>query len=147
MLLPGFFDRFPQPTPPLGCPCNRSSGLIKSLSLEGRAAPPPWSPCLRRFVVCCGCSRDVTRPSYVKIGTKNNLKKRLPALLHAPHWLAPYRTTSSGKQMCHQNPIVMKNPPAPSNKLSPIVVAKGVRVIKWAIGISHLMPESGLSLS
>jgi hypothetical protein len=36
---------------------------------------------------------------------------------------------------------------ASSNKLSPIVVAKGVQGIKWAIGISHSMPQSGLSLS
>jgi hypothetical protein len=48
--------------------------------------------------------------------------------------------------MCYQNPKVMNNPPVPSNKLSPIVVAKGVQEIKWAIGVSHLMPESGLSL-
>jgi hypothetical protein len=40
----------------------------------------------------------------------------------------------------------MENPPAPSNKLSPIVVAKGIQGIKWAIGISHSMHESGLSL-
>jgi hypothetical protein len=56
-------------------------------------------------------------------------------------------TTSSGKWMCHQNPKVIKNPPAPSNKLSPIAIAKGSQEIKWAIGISHSMPESGLSLS
>jgi hypothetical protein len=49
--------------------------------------------------------------------------------------------------MCHQNPKVMENPPAPSNKLSPIVVAKGIRGIKWAMGVFHSMPESGLSLS
>jgi hypothetical protein len=49
--------------------------------------------------------------------------------------------------MCHQNPKVVENPPAPSNELSPIVVAKGVQGIKWAIGISNLMPESGLSFS
>jgi hypothetical protein len=48
--------------------------------------------------------------------------------------------------MCHQNPNVVKNPPAPSNKLSPIVIAKGIQGIKWVIGISHSMPESGLSL-
>jgi hypothetical protein len=48
--------------------------------------------------------------------------------------------------MCHQNPKVMENPPAPSNKLSLIFVAKGVQGIKWAIGVSYLMPESGLSL-
>jgi hypothetical protein len=49
--------------------------------------------------------------------------------------------------MCHKNPNVVKNPPALSNKLSPIVVAKGIQGIKWAIGVSHSMPESGLSLS
>jgi hypothetical protein len=48
--------------------------------------------------------------------------------------------------MCHQNPKVMENPPAPSNKLSPIVISKGIQGIKWAIGIFHLMPESGLSV-
>jgi hypothetical protein len=40
----------------------------------------------------------------------------------------------------------MESPPAPSNEISPIVVAKGVQGIKWAIGVSYLMPESGLSL-
>jgi hypothetical protein len=50
------------------------------------------------------------------------------------------------EEMCHQNPKVMENPPAPSNKMSPIVVAKGAQGIKWAIGISHLISESGLSL-
>jgi hypothetical protein len=49
--------------------------------------------------------------------------------------------------MGNQNPNVVENPPAPSNKLSPIVVAKGVQGIKWAIGVSYSMPESGLSLS
>jgi hypothetical protein len=48
--------------------------------------------------------------------------------------------------MCHQDPNVVENPPAPSNELSPIVVAKGVQGIKWSIGVSHLMPESGLIL-
>jgi hypothetical protein len=28
--------------------------------------------------------------------------------------------------VCHQNLKVMENPPAPTNELSPIVVAKGV---------------------
>jgi hypothetical protein len=41
----------------------------------------------------------------------------------------------------------MENPSAPSNELSLIVVAKGIQGIKWAMGISHSMPESGLSLS
>jgi hypothetical protein len=40
----------------------------------------------------------------------------------------------------------VENPQAPSNKLSPIVVTKGVQGIEWAIGVSHLMPESGLCL-
>jgi hypothetical protein len=31
-------------------------------------------------------------------------------------------------------------------QLSPIVIAKGIVWIKWAMGISHSMPESGLSL-
>jgi hypothetical protein len=48
--------------------------------------------------------------------------------------------------MCHQNPKVIKNPPAPSNELSLIVIAKGVQGIKWAMGVSHSMPESSLSL-
>jgi hypothetical protein len=48
--------------------------------------------------------------------------------------------------MFHQNPNVVENPPAPSNELSPIVVAKGIQGIKWAIGVSHSMPESGLIL-
>jgi hypothetical protein len=48
--------------------------------------------------------------------------------------------------MCHQNTKVLVNPPVPSNKLSPIVVTKGIQGIKWAIGIPHSMPESGLSL-
>jgi hypothetical protein len=48
--------------------------------------------------------------------------------------------------MCHQNFNVVENPPVPSNKLSLIVVAKGVQEIKWAIEVSHLMPESGLIL-
>ncbi len=39
-----------------------------------------------------------------------------------------------------------KSSAAPSNKLSLIVVAKGIQGIKWAMGISHSMPESGLSL-
>ena len=47
--------------------------------------------------------------------------------------------------MSHQNPKVMGNPPVPSHKLSPIVIAKGVQGIKWAMGISHLMPELRLS--
>ncbi len=75
MLLPDFFDQFPWPTPPLGCLHNRLSGLNESLLLEGQAAPPPWLPCLRWFVVCCGCSRDVTRPSYVKMVKKITLRK------------------------------------------------------------------------
>ena len=49
--------------------------------------------------------------------------------------------------VCHQNLKVMENPPAPSNKLSPIVIEKGIQGIKWAISVSHSMPESGLSLS
>jgi hypothetical protein len=57
------------------------------------------------------------------------------------------QTTLSGERMCHQNPKATVNPPAPSNKLSPIVIAKGIQGIKWAIGISHLMPEPGWSLS
>jgi hypothetical protein len=40
----------------------------------------------------------------------------------------------------------MENPLVPSKELSPIVVAKGVQGIKWAIDISHSMHESGLSL-
>jgi hypothetical protein len=48
--------------------------------------------------------------------------------------------------MCHHNPKVMENPSAPSNELSPIVVAKGIRGIKWAMGISNAMHESSLSL-
>ncbi len=40
--------------------------------------------------------------------------------------------------MCHQNSKVVENPPVPSNELSPIVVAKGICGIKWAIGVSHL---------
>jgi hypothetical protein len=47
--------------------------------------------------------------------------------------------------MCHQNPKVVKDPPAPSDKQSPIVIAKGIQGIKLAIGASYLMPESGLS--
>jgi hypothetical protein len=38
------------------------------------------------LVVCCGWSRDVTSSSYVKNGTKNNLKMRLTVLLFVPHW-------------------------------------------------------------
>jgi hypothetical protein len=41
---------------------------------------------------------------------------------------------------------MVENPPGPSNKLSPIVIAKGIQGIKWAIGVSHSMPESGLIL-
>ncbi len=48
--------------------------------------------------------------------------------------------------MCHQDQNVAENPPAPSYKLSPIVVAKVVLGIKWAIGVFHLMPELGLIL-
>jgi hypothetical protein len=40
----------------------------------------------------------------------------------------------------------MENPPAPSNELFSIVVEKGVQGNKWAKGVCHLMPESGLSL-
>ncbi len=54
---------------------------------------------------------------------------------------------SSGKRICYQNPKLMENAPAPSKELSPIVVAKGVRGMRCANGVSHLMPESGLSLS
>ncbi len=56
-------------------------------------------------------------------------------------------TILSGKRICHQNPKLMENPPAPSKELSPIVVAKGVQGMRCANGVSHLMLESGLSLS
>jgi hypothetical protein len=33
----------------------------------------------------------------------------------------------SEKRMCHQNPSAIEKPPAPSNELSPIVVANGIQ--------------------
>ena len=54
---------------------------------------------------------------------------------------------SPGKRIHHKNPSTIEKPPAPSNELSPIVVVSGVRGMRWVIGVSHLMPELGLSLS
>ncbi len=56
----------------------------------------------------------------------------LLVLNQSVHW-----NTLSGKRMCHQILKVMENSPAPSNKLSLIVVAKGVWGIKgqWAFPI------------
>jgi hypothetical protein len=65
----------PQPTPWMGPQRVRLCGTIISMSLAGRLAPPPWSWCFCQFVVCRGWSRDVTRPPYVKIGTKITLRK------------------------------------------------------------------------
>ncbi len=63
-------------------------------------------------------------------------------------WNSKVRSMISlGKRICHQNPKLMENPPAPSKELSPIVVAKGVRGMRCANGVSQSMPESGLSLS
>jgi hypothetical protein len=46
------------------------------MSLERRAARPPWSRCflpvLPVGVVLCLSSRDVTRSTYVAVGTKKN---------------------------------------------------------------------------
>jgi hypothetical protein len=85
-------------------------------------------------------SMIITIPNFSTL-----INTRMPSLLLVLNW-SVRRTTLFGKQMCHQNPKVKENPPAPSNKLSSIVVAKGVQGIKWAMGIFHLMPESGLSL-
>ena len=56
-------------------------------------------------------------------------------------------TILSGKRICHKKPKLMENPPAPSKELLPIIVAKGVQGMSCANGVSHSMPESGLSLS
>ncbi len=47
----------------------------------------------------------------------------MPSSLLVLNWSVRW-TTSSGKRKCHQNPKVMENTPAPSNKLSVIVIAK-----------------------
>ena len=49
--------------------------------------------------------------------------------------------------MCHQNPSLTENPPAPSRELSPMTVVNGIRVIRCTIGVSQLMPELGRNLS
>ena len=43
------------------------------------------------------------------------------------------RFTSSGKLMCHQKPILMEYPPAPSRQLSPNNDAVGACGMTWAI--------------
>ncbi len=52
---------------------------------------------------------------------------------------------SLGNRMCHQNPSAIKKPPAPSNELSPIVVANGVQRMRRAIGVSHSF-DAGVGL-
>ncbi len=70
-----FLQPVPSPNYPPGRPHIGSCGLIKSLLLEGRAAPPPWSQCFWQFVVCSEWSCDDASSPYVKIGTKLTLRR------------------------------------------------------------------------
>jgi hypothetical protein len=66
-------------------------------------------------LMCCGCSRDVTRSSYVKIGAKIafSLKIRISVLLCVPHWLAPYL-------VCDDSPAMEETYPPPGTQVQRI---------------------------
>jgi len=54
-------------------------------------------------------------------------------------------TMFDGKMKCHQNLRVIEYPPQARSKLSPTMDAVGVLGMRCAIGVSNLIPESGLS--
>ncbi len=56
-------------------------------------------------------------------------------------------TTFLGKEKCHQNFNVIEYPPHASSELSPTIDAVGDLGMRWAIGVSNLMPKSGFSAS
>ena len=70
-------------------------------------------------VKCCAVNVVTVTNSRTLIDT--NRPSLLSLLKSRVHWMI-----LSELQMCHQNPSAIKKPPAPSNKLSPIVVANGV---------------------
>ncbi len=72
---------------------------------------------------------------------KMSIPSALSLLKRSVRWM-----TSSGNLKCHQNLNAIENPPVRSRLLLPIVVAKGVHGMRYAIGISQLICESGLSL-
>ena len=55
--------------------------------------------------------------------------------------------TSLEKSICHQKPSSMEYYPAPARQLSPNDDAVGVRGMTWAIGVFHIIPKFGRSLS
>jgi hypothetical protein len=56
-------------------------------------------------------------------------------------------TTFLGKEKCHQNFSVIEYPPHASSELSPTIDAVGDLGMRWAIGVSNLMPDFGFSAS
>ena len=56
-------------------------------------------------------------------------------------------TRFSGKERCHQNFEAIEYPPHVSRELLPTIDVVGVLRIRCAIGLSNLIPESGLSAS
>ncbi len=84
VLLPHFFDRFPCLTPLSGRPHVRSYGLIKSLLLKRRAAPPPLSRCLWQFVVVLWMVSLSHELIVSKNGYSTNFKEELRSVSFWP---------------------------------------------------------------
>ncbi len=87
--------------PPLG-----QHGIIKSLLLEGQAAPSPWWWHCWLFVLLW---MDSWRHETIvcKNWYKNNIKIRLSALLCAPHWGAPYQQLGWLPKLCNTMPAMI----------------------------------------